>query len=69
MPCFSDMPIWFCKANPQILPNLAKSSQARAKKIRGINFVFLGRIELFQGVALTPKVLFSFLAFCRDLID
>ena len=55
-------PILVFPSQTQIFPNLAKSDQARPKKIKGINFVFLVRIEPFQWVAPTPEALFSFLA-------
>jgi hypothetical protein len=42
----------------QIAPNPAKSSQAQAKKSKGINFVFLVRIQPFQELAPTPKAFF-----------
>jgi hypothetical protein len=40
---------------------LASSSKARPKKIKGINFVFLVRIEPYQDVTPTPRAFFSFL--------
>jgi hypothetical protein len=39
----------------QIEPNLAKSSQARAKTIKGKAWILLVRIEPYQGVAPTPR--------------
>jgi hypothetical protein len=43
--------------------NFAKSAQIQrssAKEIKGISFDFLVRIEPYQGLALTPKPVFSF---------
>jgi hypothetical protein len=53
------------QSQSRILPNRAKFQPSRAKKIKGINFAFLVRIEPFQWVTLTPRALFCLLALCR----
>ena len=57
MPRAALTPIGFSKPT-QIFPNLAKSSQARPKKIKGINFVFLVRNRAFSMGCADPQGLF-----------
>jgi hypothetical protein len=43
----------------QVFPNLGQIQPSRAKIIKGKSFDFLRRIEPFQGVAATPRAIFS----------